>query len=188
MKLNLYIVCFSLFVTFAYLPFITSISKAKTKIKIQSTKNLIINCKKDLISISADNILIPDIFLAISKKAGIKFIYNKNSLKKEVTFKTAQMPVKDAIKKLFKACGIKNYSIEMGKGNSIESVEILPELHSSKYIPQSAVEILSKPNRPDQEQYRYEEGKPVITHRKKYIAPETEISTEERADIEEKIR
>lgn len=69
-----------------------------------------------LLTVSAQNVLPEDIFLELGKVCDVEIIVKGEKLpENEVSLNFEKIPVKDAVKRLVRACGIKNYLMDSKK-------------------------------------------------------------------------
>ena len=66
-----------------------------------------------LLTVSAEEVMPENIFLELGRVCNIEIIIKGEKFpEKEVTIKLKDMPIKDAVKRLVKVCGIKNYLMD----------------------------------------------------------------------------
>jgi len=89
---------------------------------ISAAAKLEIIHNEGLLTVSAEEVLPEDIFLELGKECNIEIIVRGGKFPENgVTIELKDMPIKDAVKKLVKACALKNYLMDFKKDDQGKS-------------------------------------------------------------------
>jgi len=89
---------------------------------VSAANKLEIIHNKGLLTVSAEDAMPEDVFLALGKECNIEIIVKGEKFPENgVTIELKDMPIKDAVKRLVRACGLKNYLMDFKKDDQGKS-------------------------------------------------------------------